>query len=130
MTLRVLLVEDNTELRREICEYLCRRSLTVTAVGSVMEARSFLARSPSSNDAVDVVLCDQNLEDGSGVELYVEFASARPSCRWILMSGAPDHDALRFARQHVAGLPPCTIVTKPVSLRGLAALVSVGQRPP
>jgi DNA-binding NtrC family response regulator len=129
MTLRVLLVEDNAELRREICEYLCRRSLTVTAVGSVTEARSVLDRSPSSNDALDVVLCDLNLQDGNGAELYGEFASVHPSCRWILMSGAPDPDALRSARQPAAGLPPCTIVAKPISLRGLAALVSAGSSP-
>lgn len=126
MTLRVLLVEDNAELRREIYEYLCRRSLEVTATGSIREARSFLNRSQSSNDAVNVVLCDVNLQDGSGVELYLEFACILRSCRWILMSGAHDPDVLLSAQQRVPGLPPCTIVTKPVSLRELAAVVSVG----
>lgn len=126
MTLRVLLVEDNTDLRREIHEYLSGRSLKVTATGSITEARSFLNRSQSSNDAVDVVLCDVNLQDGSGVELYQEFACILPSCRWILMSGAPDPDVLLSAQQRVPGLPPCTIVTKPISLRKLAAVVSDG----
>jgi len=125
MTLHVLLVEDNTELRQEIAEYLCRRALRVTAVGSIAEARSFLTRPPSC-DAVDVVLCDVNLRDGSGPELYLEFASIGSSCRWVLMSGAPDPDLLLSGQQRVPDLPPCTIVTKPVSLRNLAALVSGG----
>lgn len=127
MTLHVLLVEDDTELRQEIDEYLCRRSLKVTALGSITEARSFLNRSPSSDAPVDVVLCDVNLRDGSGVELYLEFAPSRSSCCWILMSGAPDIDALLSEQQRVPGLPPCTIATKPVSLRDLAALVSGGR---
>lgn len=127
MTLHVLLVEDNTELRQEVDEYLSRRSLRVTAVGSLTQARSFLTRLPSSGDAVDVVLCDLNLRDGSGVDLYLEFAPICSSCRWILMSGAPDLDVLVSEQQRVPGLPSCTIVTKPVSLRDLAALVSGGQ---
>lgn len=128
MALHVLLVEDNTELRQEIDEYLRRRSLRVTAVESITEARSLLNRSPSSGDAVDVVLCDVNLRDGSGSELYLEFASIHSSCRWVLMSGAPDLDVL-LTDQRAPGLPPCTIVTKPVLLRDLVALVSGGPIP-
>jgi len=127
MTLHLLLVEDNTELRQEIEEYLCRRSLRVTAVGSLTEAHALLTRPPSSDDTIDVVLCDVNLRDGSGVDLYLEFAPIRSSCRWVLMSGAPDLDVLVSEQQRVPGLPPCTIVTKPVSLRDLAALVSGGR---
>lgn len=129
MALRVLLVEDNADLRREIHEYLSRRFHKVIAVGSRAEAQDFLGRSFLNADPVSVVLCDVNLEDGSGVDLFVEFAPLRPACHWILMSGDPDLQHLTEERRRVPSLPPCTVVSKPVSLRSLAALIS-GDRPP
>lgn len=124
MTLHVLLVEDDADLRHEIQEYLKRRSYGVTAVGSSAEARDFLAAPSAHGVVIDVVLCDINLGDGSGINLYLEFASLRPACHWVLMSGAPDLEYLLAEKQRVAGLPPFTVAAKPVSLRNLATLVS------
>lgn len=120
----ILLVEDDAELRREMLEYLMRRSYTVTAVETSAAARDLLARTPASGDTVDVVLCDLNLGDGHGIDLFVEFAPLHPSYQWILMSGDPDPERLKAARRRHPALPPCTIVSKPVSLRSLAALFS------
>lgn len=120
----ILLVEDDAELRREMLEYLARRAYTVTAVETSAEARDVLSRSPAAGDTLRVVLCDLNLGDGNGIDLFVEFAPLLPSCRWILMSGDPDPERLKAARHRLPGLPPCTIVSKPVSLRSLAALFS------
>lgn len=124
MPLKILLVEDNADLRREIQEYLTRRSSTVTAVGSTTEARDFLGCTSSENNQLDVVLCDVNLEDGNGIDLYVEFAPLQPMCRWILMSGDPDPQRLIAARKRAPGLPSCTIMAKPVSLKKLGILAA------
>jgi DNA-binding NtrC family response regulator len=123
MALRVLLVEDEAEIRAEILEYLGRRFHRVIAVGSYAEAWNLLSDA-SSTDPIDAVLCDLNLEDGNGVDLFARFASALPNCRWILMSGDPDHQRLKVERDRIPGLPPCTVVTKPVSLRYLDTLIS------
>jgi len=120
----ILLVEDDAELRREMREYLTRRSHDVTAVETIAEARDLLARSRATGDTFGVVLCDLNLGDGNGIDLFVEFAALYPSCHWILMSGDPDPERLKAARRRLPELPPCTILSKPVSLRSLAALFS------
>lgn len=125
----ILLVEDDAELRREMLEYLARRAYTVTAVETSAEARDVLARSPTAGATVGMVLCDLNLGDGNGIDLFVEFAPLHPSCHWILMSGDPDPERLKAARRRLPGLPPCTIVSKPVSLRALIALLSASPRP-
>jgi DNA-binding NtrC family response regulator len=122
MPLRILLVEDNVDLRREVGEYLARRSHDVTSIGTSAEAREFFASAASEH--LDVVLCDVNLHDGDGIELYVELGALRPGCAWLLMSGSPDPRRLAAARQRAPHLPPCTLVAKPVSLRELTKLVS------
>jgi len=120
----ILLVEDDAELRREMLEYLARRAYTVTAVETSAEAREVLIRSPTAGETLVMVLCDLNLGDGNGIDLFVEFAPLHPSCQWILMSGDPDPGRLKAARLRHPALPPCTIVSKPVSLRSLVALIS------
>lgn len=125
----ILLVEDDAELRREILEYLRRRSYTVAAAGTSAEARDLLGYPAAAGEAFDAVLCDLNLGDGSGIDLFIEFAPLYPSSHWILMSGNPDPQRLEAARRRHPGLPRCTIVSKPVSLRNLAALLSASQRP-
>ena len=125
---RILLVEDDDELRHEMLDYFVRRTHDVTTVKTSAEARDVLARRNPAVAFPDVILCDLNLEDGSGVDLFVEFAPLEPSSRWILMSGDPDPERLKAARQRIPGLPPCTIVSKPVSMRTLTALVSDDSR--
>lgn len=122
MPLQILLVEDNADLRREVGEYLTRRLHEVTAVGTSAELRAFLA-SPTA-ERLDVVLCDVNLQDGDGIDLFVELGALHPTCSWLLMSGNADPQRLATARQRSPQLPTCTLVAKPVSLRELANLVS------
>lgn len=125
----ILLVEDDAELRREILEYLARRAYTVTAVETIAGARDVLAGSPPAGKALSVVLCDLNLGDGNGIDLFMEFAPLHPSCRWILMSGDPDPERPKNARHQDPALPPCMIVPKPVSMRTVVALLSASTRP-
>jgi len=125
---RILLVEDDTELRREILEYLRRRSHTVADVGTSTEARNLLVQPTTADEAFDVVLCDLNLGDGDGFDLFVECAPLHPSSHWILMSGDPDAERLEAAHHRLPGAPRCTIVSKPISLRNLAALASAGPK--
>lgn len=124
--MQLLLIEDDDDLRGEIHDYLVRKRHDVTALGSIAEARRTLELLLSTNKPLGVVICDINLRDGDGVHLYVEFGSRRPRLPWILMSG--DADPLRVAneRKKHPGLPPCTVVEKPVSLHNLVEFLARG----
>lgn len=124
--MQLLLIEDDDDLRREIHDYLTRKRHAVTALGSVAEARLALGLVRSATEPLDAVICDVNLSDGNGVDLYVEFGSRRPELPWILMSGDPDPQRVADERRKQPALSPCTVVAKPVSLRNLVALLANG----
>lgn len=119
--MRLLLIEDDDYLRSEIRESLSRRRHEVTAVASAAEARRILDPLLASGEPFDAIVCDMNLADGDGIDLYVEFGSQRPNCRWVLMSGDPDSQRVADERRKHPALSPCIVVQKPVSLRQLAA---------
>lgn len=122
----LLLIEDDDDLRGEIREYLVRRRHEVTALGSAAEARRILDPLRATTEPFDAVVCDMNLTDGDGIDLYVEFGSRLPACRWILMSGDPDSHRLADERRKNPALPPYIVVEKPVSLRRFAELLTSG----
>lgn len=62
--MRVLLVDDNAELRELVTRALARDGHAVTAVATVAAARSALA-----DGAPEVVVLDLGLPDGSGMDL-------------------------------------------------------------
>ncbi|QNN45204.1 response regulator [Thermomonas brevis] len=66
---RLLIVEDDAELRASLCELLAREGLTIDAVGSADEARQALAGAP-----FDCVVTDLALTDGSGDALLEQIA--------------------------------------------------------
>ena len=122
--MQLLLIEDDDDLRGEIREYLVRRRHGVTALGSAAEARRVLDPMLAAGEPFDAIVCDMNLTDGNGIDLYVEFGSQLPARRWVLMSGAPDSQRLADERRKHPALSPCIVVEKPVSLRRLAELLS------
>lgn len=121
--MRLLLIEDDNYLRSEIRESLVRRRHEVTAVAAAAEARRILDPVMASGEQFDAIVCDMNLTDGNGIDLYVEFGSQHPACKWILMSGAPDSERVTDERRKHPALPPCVLVEKPVSLRKLAEIL-------
>lgn len=126
MRLQLLLIEDDDDLRNEIRDYLIRKRHGVTALGSLAEARRILDLALSADQPLDAVVCDINLRDGDGVNLYVEFGSRRPKLPWILMSGDPDLQRVAVEREKHPALSPCTVIEKPVSLRKLVELLDRG----
>lgn len=119
--MRILLVEDDDDLRAEIREYLHRRGHEVTACGSLGEARTAVSRMIAAATAPEVAVCDVNLPDGNGVDFYMNTAAQLPACRWILMSGAHDQERTSALGRPAAGQPQCIIIEKPVSLKVLHA---------
>lgn len=69
MALRVLLVEDDSELRRTLRDALTVEGYEVLASASSADAHAVLRHAMSSNAAVDLLVLDLGLPDGDGAQL-------------------------------------------------------------
>lgn len=96
--MQFLLVEDDVDLRREVGEYLLRRHHGVIVLASAADARAFLERKPAPK--LDAVLCDVNLPDGDGFELYIRYAAQSTALRWVLLTGDADQQQLDNSARH------------------------------
>jgi DNA-binding response OmpR family regulator len=118
MTPSILVIEDDADLRAEICEYLERRHNRVYGCGTLAEGRQALAeRQP------DIVMADIHLPDGDGDKFCIANAAKTPQTRWLLLSG--DSDRVRQSRQllRAPDAPPFSVLDKPFALHLLAEFV-------
>jgi DNA-binding NtrC family response regulator len=116
--MRILIVEDDDDLRAEIVEYLKRRRHELVPCASLAAARQTLQALAAEAERPQAAICDMGLPDGDGADLYDDFAGRMGDCLWILMSGGHDPDRLERVRQP-EGTPAPLIVDKPVSLKTL-----------
>ena len=79
---RVLLVDDHEDTNRSLSLLLGRRGYKVQAATSLASAEVLWSLEPS-----DVLVCDMNLPDGSGVELLGRLAAQPPRLGAIILSG-------------------------------------------
>jgi DNA-binding NtrC family response regulator len=128
MPLRVLLVDDDDDLRVEILEYLRRRRHDVTGCSSISDARAAVARQQAESRPPEAVICDVHLIDGNGVDFCLEIAPSLPAARWLLMSGNPDAENLDDKLDELTRRFDFQVVEKPVSLRVLNGILE-GKRP-
>jgi two-component system OmpR family response regulator len=85
MVAKVLVIEDDVELNREIEEALNRRGFAARGCLTLEDARQALRQTTP-----DVILSDVCLPDGDGVQFLREQRAAFPTTRWFLMSGNRD----------------------------------------
>lgn len=115
----ILLIEEETDLRIEIAEYLSRRGYRVTSCANIAEAQAGLDFIGAKSPSPCIVLSDMSLPDGNGATFYVDNAKRFPATRWILMSG--NHDLVRAGSQlserHDNDFPGCAVIDKPIPLR-------------
>jgi DNA-binding NtrC family response regulator len=128
MPLRVLLVDDDDDLRVEIVEYLRRRRHEVTGSASISDARAAIAREQAAGRPPEAVICDVHLVDGNGVDFCLEIAPSLPTTRWLLMSGNPDAENLNDKLDELTRRFEFQIVEKPVSLRVLNEMLEGKRR--
>jgi DNA-binding response OmpR family regulator len=81
MAASVLIVEDETLLRRALATYLERRGAVVAQAGSLAEARAALAAR-----AFDALVLDVGLPDGDGLALLGHASVERA----LVVSAVPD----------------------------------------
>jgi len=79
---RILIVDDDDELRRMLVEYLTSQNYTALGVRSSLQAKEAL-----HTDPFDLVLVDLRLQDGSGLDLLRELKQIAPKTYGILMTG-------------------------------------------
>ena len=113
--MRILVVEDDTDLRGEIVEYLARRRHEATGCGTIAAARDALAGRPEK--PFEAAICDVGLPDGDGFQFFLDSVARTPGCRWVLMSGSHDVGRLREMLRDRAARP--VILEKPMPLRTL-----------
>jgi DNA-binding NtrC family response regulator len=102
---RVLLVDDDADLCRDVAAGLERRGFTLACAGSAADAVAVL-----EHDDIDAVIADVALADGSGIALCARIASDRPDVPVAMLTGAEDVttaiDALRAGAADLFVKPP------------------------
>src|SRR5437867_1464449 len=116
---RVLVIEDDTDIRRLITEALTNAGLDVVAAVDARHAlRTALARKPAA------VVLDIGLPDSDGTQFVARWRERRPDANEVpilIVSGRPD-------RREIAGLLGAAYVcAKPFQV---AELVGQGERAP
>ena len=111
---RILLVEDDRDLREEVADFLRGEGHLVREAGSRREFRALMAE-----DACDIALLDRRLPDGDGMDLITEGRMAGWRCGFVLLTA---RDA---APERIAGYETGAdhYLTKPVRLDELAVIL-------
>lgn len=118
---RVLVLDDEPDLRTLYELTLLREGHDVSAAGSLAEARKLLAA-----QNFDVVITDMRLPDGLGLELLRELAQARRHERCIVITAYGSAENAVEALKHGA----FDYLTKPVDLKQFRAVVRAAQNAP
>lgn len=84
---RILIVEDEPRLRKDMVDFLGLRGFRAEAVATAAQMRRFLTQAP----APDIVILDVGLPDGNGFELAAEIREAL-KCGIIMLTALGDSD--------------------------------------
>ncbi|NTV84485.1 MAG: response regulator, partial [Bacteroidales bacterium] len=88
----ILVLDDESEIRGEINEFLTSRNIQVREASTPGEAFRIL-----SSDPVDIAILDIRLPEMSGLEVLKEVRRSYPNVQAIMMSGHGDMDSVIHA---------------------------------
>lgn len=94
--LKVLLVEDQAESRALIRNML--GEFGITQVFDAPNGRDALSFLDSAFDFVDVVICDWNMPQMTGVELLRQLRTVDPDVPFLMVTGRGDMDSIVEAK--------------------------------
>jgi CheY-like chemotaxis protein len=114
---RVLVVDDNAELRQGYCRILARVGHTAVEARDGAEAVALIA-----GGNIDVVVSDVHMPDMTGIELLQHLHEVDPDLPVLLVSGAPDLDSALKAVRYGA----LEYLEKPINMAKLRASVGRG----
>ncbi len=112
----ILVVDDNSEVRELVCEFLRDSGHVIFSAGSALQARALLAR-----ETIDLVIVDCVMSGEPGVSLAAHASSLGVPA--ILTSGD-----LRYGETIAPSATP--FLSKPFRLGQLEELVARTARPP
>lgn len=99
--MRVLLADDDDDIRFVVEQLLRRRGWTLTVATNGAEAQDLLQA-----ESFDVLVLDENMPPGSGLDVAQEVRAAGDSTPIVLFTGyAPTVDAARVENLGVRLLP-------------------------
>jgi DNA-binding response OmpR family regulator len=84
-TARILVVEDDVNLRSTLSFLLTDEGYRVDSAGSFAQALQIL----SAGESYDLVILDERLGDGWGSDLLPKIRVACPTAKAVMMSGRP-----------------------------------------
>lgn len=123
MALKVLLVEDDRELRQTLRDALIVEGYEVVASGSVADASAVLKHSMSSENPLDLLVLDLGLPDGDGGD-FLQLVRAQYALPILIISAR--HDDVNKVNLLDAGADDYLV--KPFSISELLARMRVTLR--
>ena len=108
MVRRILVVDDELDIRTELAEYLEIKGYQVEVAGDGREALDKLEAAPA-----DVVIADIKMPRYNGYELIRQLRAMDLGIRVIVMTGDPTQSGLDKAKE----LGVTMIIKKPINLR-------------
>lgn len=115
----VLVVDDEVSIRKALSKALEREGYQVSAVKSVLEARSL-----AKDAGYHLVICDLHLPDGNGLDLIKQLKSTNPELASIVITGhASVESAIQATKEGVFHY-----VTKPFNIEEVLVLVGKALR--
>lgn len=118
-TRRILVVDDDPDLRRMLQHVLTLRGQPPMLAGSVREAQVLLREA-----TFDLVFLDVILPDGSGADVFRAIRATDSSALVVLMTGFPDHPAVAEA----LSLGPVMLMRKPFGAREIDDVLRITAR--
>jgi len=115
MASRILILEDDGILRRQLGRIFAARGCEVAETGSVARFVEAATRLP-----YDAFLLDLWLPDGNGLDAWERVRPSQGRALAVVMSGEPTAEAHARAR----ALGCCDLLAKPFELAALLALYS------
>lgn len=123
MSLRVLLIEDERELRATLRDALAVEGYEVLAAASLADAHALSVHADRSNASVDLVVLDLGLPDGDGADFVAALRRSRGTPVIVISAREGDGQKVRLLD---AGADDYLV--KPFSLAELLARMRVALR--
>lgn len=117
--LRVLIVDDQQDARAMLRNMLLE--IGVTQIFESPDGKSAMQFMDTAFDFIDIVICDWNMPNMTGVELLRQLRSADPSFPFLMITGRADKSSVIEAK--ASGVT--AYITKPFSSAQLEAKLRI-----
>ncbi len=94
--LKVLIVEDQSEARAMMRNMLSQ--LGITQIFEAPDGREALAFADAAFDFIDLIVCDWNMPNMSGVEFLRQIRTVDPQMPFLMVSGRSDMESVVEAK--------------------------------